>query len=323
MAEEKILTPLNSHSAATIFKSITIARPNPREELSATDLENHLAQAIWKCFDRLRSDASARLQVNETDLILADARVMGIKVDGHEVINPEGFIGREIELSLLLTLVRRDRIPAVGAHAFEEGSVRAHASAATNNLRELIYVVSGNDITTVFRVSPAETGYLTEFVWGKNDLIKAVAAEFGADEETANGLYLKYAGGGASAHVAKKFDEIFHRVFGTFINGLTMAVRGSVAPHLTEAGKKHGSYSEKSNRLRAQTRLPAIYLQSFILPAFAWSRHFHLGDRNIKLIMAPEVGIDRFLGDESAGPYGELNRLAKRRIRWLMPNDEV
>ena len=70
----KALTPLDSKSAVTVFKSVRIARSNPREELTPVDLENLLAQALWRSFDQLRNDAAARLQVNEVDLLLEIGR---------------------------------------------------------------------------------------------------------------------------------------------------------------------------------------------------------------------------------------------------------
>ena len=310
----KALTPLDSKSAVTVFKSVRIARSNPREELTPVDLENLLAQALWRSFDQLRNDAAARLQVNEVDLLLADARVVGIRIDGHQVLSPEGFTGREIELQLCLTIVRRDKLPEKGGIVFEEGSVRAYLTAVKAKEIEMIYVNSGDDITVVFRVAPDLTSYIGEFKWGRNDLVKAFAAGFGTAAEVGNALYLQYAAHEISPRVRKRFDEIFRSSFGTFVNGLTMAVRNSIEPRLTESRPK------VHRRAAGASRLPAIYVRSFALPGAVWGKSFTVGDRKVKFMPAPEVDLNEFAGDGRGEIYGELDRLAKRRIKWLMPN---
>ena len=310
----KALTPLDSKSAVTVFKSVRIARSNPREELTPVDLENLLAQALWRSFDQLRNDAAARLRVNEVDLLLTDARVVGIRIDGHQVLSPEGFTGREIELQLCLTIVRRDKLPGNGGMVFEEGSVRAYLTAAKAKEIEIIYVDSGDDITTVFGVAPGLTSYIGEFKWGRNDLVKAFAAGFGTAAEVGNALYLQYAAHEISPRVRKRFDEIFRSSFGTFVNGLTMAVRNSIEPRLTESKPK------AHRRAAGASRLPAIYVRSFLLPGAVWGKNFTVGDRKVKFMPAPEVDLNEFAGDGRGEIYGELDRLAKRRIKWLMPN---
>jgi len=310
----KALTPLDSKSAVTVFKSVRIARSNPREELTPVDLENLLAQALWRSFDQLRNDAAARLRVNEVDLLLTDARVAGIRIDGHQVLSPEGFTGREIELQLCLTIVRRDKLPEKGGIVFEEGSVRAYLTAVKAKEIEIIYVDSGDDITTVFGVAPGLTSYIGEFKWGRNDLVEAFAAGFGTAAEVGNALYLRYAAHEISPRVRKRFDEIFRSSFGTFVNGLTMAVRNSIEPRLTE------SRSKVHRRAAGASRLPAIYVRSFALPGAVWGKSFTVGDRKVKFMPAPEVDLNEFAGDGRGEIYGELDRLAKRRIKWLMPN---
>ncbi len=316
MTVGKTLIPLDSKSAVTVFKSICILRTNPREELTSVDLENILAQALWKSFDRLRGGAAERLQTDEVDLLLTDARVIGIKIDGHRVHNPEGFTGREIELTLCLTIVRRDKLPAEGGEIFEEGSVRAYLTAIETNKDGMIYVDSGSDLTTVFLVAPELTSYLGEFGWGQNDLVRAFTSGLDTAAETGKALYLQYAGGGASPRVTKRLDEIFYNSFGTFVNGITMAIRNSFEPRLT------GSGSGRGRSALVKEQLPAVYLRSFILPESVWSKNFFLGDRKTRFMPAPEVDLVGFIDDNQNSVYGELNRLARRRIKWLMPEKE-
>jgi hypothetical protein len=307
------IIPFGSESAVTVFKVIQLERPNPREELTSIDLENHLAQAIWKFFDRLRTEAATRLQTNEADLLLADARVTGMKIDGHKIINPEGFTGRHLEFTLCLTLIKRDRLPAEGEKGtiFEEGSVRAHLMAKNAGLGEILYIESNDDSTRLFQVTPLLSSYLTEFNWGKNDVFKALTSELGTDNELGEALYLRYVGGTVSPRVMKRLDEIFYNTFGTFVNGLAMAIRNYDGNDKKVLKSK--SISRKGSRNPA-----TIYIRSFPLPETVWSKKFTIGDRRAKFLPAPDVDLNDFIDDRSNDINEQLNRLAKQRIKWLM-----
>ncbi len=307
------IIPFDSRSAVTVFKVIKLERPNPKEEVTSADLENHLAQAIWKFFDRLRVEASARLQTNEADLLLADARVTGIKIDGHKVINPEGFVGRELEFTLCLTVIKRDLLPAdenVGT-ILEEGSVRAHLIAKNTGSKEVLYAESDNASTYLFRVTPESSSYLTEFNWGKNDIFKALADELGTDNDLGEALYLRYVGGEASPRVMKRLDGIFYNSFGTFVNGLAMAIKNY-------DGFERGLPKLKSARQSANRSPAIVYIRSFSLPETVWSKRFDVGDRRTRFLPAPDVDLKDFIDEESSGINEPLNRLAKQRIKWLM-----
>ena len=321
MAEkkERVITPLDSKSAVTVFKSISITRSNPREKITSTDLENLLAQALWKSFDQLRSEVAMRLRVEEVDLLLTDARVTGIKVDGHQVPDPEGSMGREIELDLCITVVRRDKLSTDNAIAFEEGSVRAHLTAAMSGNGEIIYVDSGNNLTTVFLVAPERTSYVGEFEWGKDDVVNAFTSNFVVGTEMGNALYLRYAEDNASPRIIKKFEDIFRDSFGTFVNGITMAVRDSIELNMNKTKPKPKHTGKSVLKVKA---LPPVYVRGFMLPKSVWNKSFMLGDRKIKFIPAPEVDLIKFIDGGENKVYKELNQLAKRRIKWLMPNNE-
>ncbi len=306
------IIPLDSRSAVTIFKIIQLERQNPGEELTQTDLENNLAQAVWKLFDGLRIEASGRLGINEADLLLADVRVIGVRVDGHQVINPEGFRGRTMEFNLCISLVKRDRLPAEDNQGdiFEEGVVRAYLVSRKVELGELFYVESRDNSIYVFKVTPNISSYLTEFNWGKDDIYRAFTTEVGTDNELGEALYLRYTEGKASPKIMNKLDAAFYNTFGTFVNGLAMAIRNS-----KETGRNLRSEHDANKKGRNQV---AIYINSFKLPPEVWGKRFTVGDRRVRFLQAPEVDLNDFISDNSNGVNSQLSRLAKQRIKWLM-----
>lgn len=300
-AVSKIL-PLSSKSAATVFKTIKLDRVNPSQELTSADLENCLAQATWKFFDALRVEAGSKLGVDENDMLLADARIIGMKIDGHRVINPEGFTGKHIEFTLCLTLVRRDSLPDEdqGGAVFEEGIVRAHLISKHEALEELIYIESDDESTYVFQVTPTRSSYLASFDWGKRDLLRALTTELGTDNELGEELYLRYVGGEVSPRVMRRFNEIFYNNFGTFTNGIAMAIQ---------------NYDRSIKKAPGSLK---VYIRSFSLPQSLWEKRLDVGNMKVRLQSAPQVNLEDFVDDKINDSNQQLNRLAKQRIKWLM-----
>ncbi len=291
---------LDSKSAVTIFSSVTIPHVNPREELGLVDLENYISQAIWKTFDSCRSEAASRLEVNEVDLLLTDARIIEVKIDGHPVINPHGFTGKELQVLLLITIVKRDKF-IEEAEIFEGGSIRAYLLTRKLNLGHGIYIEIGDNSTTVFLIGPLKIGYLSEFEWGYNQILAALKEELGISSETAKNFYLRYIEDKTSSKAAKKLDKIFYNTFSSFVNGSVMAFKNFL--HLGSA------------------KLPPLYLKSFFpLPASVYQKKFLFdGRRLLFLSVGEDASLEDFTKDNVHHVYRELNQLAKRRIKWLMP----
>ena len=293
---------LDSKSAVTIFTLVTIPHGNPRQEIGLTDLENYISQAIWKTFDQCRNEAAARLEVNEVDLLLTDARVMEIRIDGHPVINPHGFTGSKLDVILAITMVKRDKFIEEADIILEGGSVRAHLLAKGENLSDAIYIEVKDNATTFFRITPQRTAYLSEFDWGEKELTKLLKEELGlAADQTAQAIYLRYIQGGLSEKAAKKVNKIFHDAFGTFINGGVMTLKNFLKPR--------------------SDKLPPIYLKSFFpLPEDVYKKRYAFDSKKIRFLNTKnDLTLQDFVSDHIHSVYEELNGLAKRRIKWLMP----
>ncbi|MBI2011098.1 MAG: hypothetical protein HYS89_02650 [Candidatus Colwellbacteria bacterium] len=298
---EPQIIDLDAKSAVTIFTAIAIPRDNPKEVMGAVDLENYISQAIWKLFDRCRREAAERLEVDEVDLLLTDARIMRVKVDGEEVINPHGFLGRELELLIALTMVRREKFEE-GATPFEGGSLRAYLLARRENLDQAIYVGLDRKNTTIYGITREKIAYLSEFDWGINNIETAIANEFELTPDIAAALYLRYAAGTLSARFNKKMEQIFYASFNTLINGLVMSIKNFFGLH--------------------EDKLPPIYLYSpFPVPLSVYRKRFTFDGKTIRLIKPAALDLNEFLREEANEIYRELNQLAKRRIKWLMPTE--
>ncbi|MBT9151676.1 MAG: hypothetical protein DDT40_01872 [candidate division WS2 bacterium] len=297
---------LDSNSAVTVFSSVTVPHES-RGEISEADLENYLSKAVWKSFDFLRSEAAERLEVSDVDLILSSARVVGMKVDGHEVLNPYGFVGRGLEISLCVTMVKRGILEAyeekdgTTAEVFEKGSAVAYLLSKSLDIDYLMYAESENSLTRVFLATPIRTSYLGEFNWGRADIAKVYAENFGVPEETGFEIYNKFVLGDASLAVLEKSRRLFYSSFKKFVDGLTLQVR-----NISELGLK---------------KAPPIYIQAvFSLPEELGKKTFVLGRRRAKIKrLEGKIEVSDLVNNPPYNVYEWLNQLAKRRIKWLMP----
>lgn len=291
---------LDSKSAVTIFSLVTIPHDASRQEVGLTDLENYISQAIWKTFDHCRREAAERLQVDEVDLLLTDARVIEIRIDGHSVINPHGFTGKEIDVILALTMVRRDKFVEEADIILEGGSVRAHLLAKNEELGDALYVEIKDNTTTIFQIGSDRISYLHEFGWGENHLLDLLKEELALkDEASAKGVHRLYAEDNLSERAGKTIDRIFYNAFTRFVK------EGVEAMRFASAAKK----------------LPPIYLKSFFpLPTSVYRKRFNAYGTQIRFLPpAADYAIENFVNDSIHSVYNELNHLAKRRIKWLMP----
>lgn len=293
---------LDSKSAVTIFAYVDLLRDNPLEELGMVDLENHVSEAIWKLFDVTRAEAAERLGVNEVDLLLTDARVLGVKIDGNEVVNPEGFTGKKLEVLLSITMVRRDKF-AEASYLYEGGAVRAFLLARKNKLKEAFYVEVSDSSVDVFHINPSRIAHATGFEWGRENIHKSLQEELGVEDEAARKLYDVYISELVSPHVTRKFDRMIDEVFRELVDGVVVCLKANVS---------------------SRRKLPPIYFKSsFPVPNKIYKKRFAVGTRRFSFIpVEPEYDIVEFIGEEIHSIYKELNQLAQRRIKWLMPNGQ-
>lgn len=296
----KEIIDLDSDSAVTIFSFVEIARKNPNEDLGMLDLQNYISQAIWKFFDSSRSGVAERLGVDESDMLLTDARIMGIKIDGHRVVNPQGFAGRKLEIFLETTMVRRDKF-VDNAHLFEGGSIRAYMLAKKLDFEDIIYVEVRDTTTTIFVSGKNGITYMDSFEWGGRNLVDSIERELEVLPFTADGIYTKHANGMVSENVAKRLDKIFYNTLEEFVNGVTEIMKSYLG-------------SRKKN-------VPSVHLRTFFpVPEGVYRKRFPFGDKRIRFLSSiGESELNVFVEDEIHDVYSELNDLARRRIKWLMP----
>ncbi|MDP3953672.1 MAG: hypothetical protein Q8P99_02540 [bacterium] len=293
---------LGPDKAVTIFSTVRIVRDHPTKALTPVDLENHISQAVWKFYNECREEAAKRLDKSEVDLVLCDARVVGVKIDGHQVINPSGFTGRELEIRLCISMSaeRTNEQDLV----VEGGSVRAHILSSESGLDRAYYTEIGERQSHIFCVDAHKIAYLNGFAWGREHIDRAIRERLDLDTDAAYLIYEQFASGAVSEKMNRFVGKAFWDTFSEFMNALSMNIRNDGGLKLKE--------------------VPPVYINAqFKLPEQVFRKHYAFGKKKFRLQEPPvELDLNIFLKDGLHGVYEELNQLARRRIKWATPPGE-
>ncbi len=186
----------------------------------AGELENLLAQATAKIFNQCRAFASRSLGIDELDTILIDNRVVGFKVDNHQVVNPIDYKAKRIDAILELTLTTRN-IFDDWKNFFNIGETRnfffTELARAELSVLEKIrstplgLVVTEKDGTTAFHVDRSSKNSIVKrhkIHWLADKMVSLISEAWGVDEPIAREIYLNYLKKDVSPHVFRYLSRL-------------------------------------------------------------------------------------------------------------------
>ena len=79
---------------------IDFRRPHPREEITLSELKHIIHQVQWSAFDSIRKEFAEETGHLEIDIKLISASVEHITIDGQYIVNPLGFKGKDMKISV-------------------------------------------------------------------------------------------------------------------------------------------------------------------------------------------------------------------------------
>src|SRR3989344_3128197 len=284
---------------ATYFFTASLNRKNPNAQISVVDVGNNVSEGLWKAFNELRRDASVKLGISELELGISDIKIIGIRIDGHRVFNAEGFTGKAMQITYLMTLAPKGELVSLRGF-FDSGTVRAFMAAEATRAPNAIYAEQGNTSTSIFTVMPHKTAHVTDSPWGGDASALALGQILASDDMSANKiLYSRFLAGAVSAAVLRKMARAFFSSFQIFINSISAVLINS---KIAVAGKA-----------------PAILFSGHDLPMPAYERNFAFGGKRAKIrqISVPDQDLSDFISARESAPH-TLNEIARLRIGWLI-----
>lgn len=321
----RIIVCLDPALATTIYSTVVLVRDKPKEPIDESDLNNRIAQGIWRLFDRERAPAAVKMKSRDLDVLLTDVKVRGIKLDGHKVVNPIGFKAKTVELKFTQTFNPRALVvglkkllpPENLALLAESGVMAADILAKTGRADNFLLLELLREKSNLFFSDGSTIAHLNTLNWGKQNFLSALSDAFLVSQGSAEKIFELYLLRQASPFFLKKVEKMFLEQFDELI----------------------GCLEKPASRYR-----PAfIYLLSlFDLPEFIFGAGFRLasGDR-AKFIPVTSAVIDAELGfsikskkalaRESLfsplssilsfyfSPHDDkMNAIARRHARWLI-----
>lgn len=80
--------------------TLSYRRTDPTAKINPAELKNIIHKIQWKAFEKLRSDLAYETGQNEIDIKLINAAIIAVSVDGYPVLNPIGFQGKDVEITV-------------------------------------------------------------------------------------------------------------------------------------------------------------------------------------------------------------------------------
>ena len=296
--KEKKIVELEPEVAQTVFWENSL---EPEKEMDEAGIINLVSQSVWKFFEDNRQTLANELGIDELDLVLADARILGAESNKKQIFRIEELLGSKnpFKIKTYLTVADRDHLPEEAVTILEPGAVRAHL-AGKSQKKPVLFLESGNDATYFYFASPDGTKRLSSWPWGLNSVLREMGKELATDAEVNREIYLRYINNEVSEEARRTIERSFTSSLEEFQRGL--------------AANLH-NYKEALNEYK---RLPAFYRASFQLPEWVYEKRFAADGRRILLKKPEEADISLLFADENVAAREEFSEKTLQRIKWLM-----
>ncbi len=288
----------------SVYGSKVIDRDGPKGEITDTEMENAIAQAIWKMFDEERGMFASRLDISDMDVSLADVRVLNIRLDGNLVVNPVGFTAKKIEISLVETIVSRDLADEVKLAHPKKGEtifiLEPSASCAwlihkSVKQKDFLFANVAKDKTFIYRSEPeGRISYLSDFGWGTDHAASAFSANLSVSDSVGHDLLRRFARGNMSPEMAKSMRSAASKSLLDLVKGVSFATRN------------------------VKMKKPLVYVLSDDLAELE-PKSISWGEGSPKFDFLPSVSGDEIARNEmeAADIDSAWNKIARRRMKWL------
>lgn len=321
----RIVVSLDPLLATTIHATAVLVRDRPKEPIDDSDLENRIAQGIWRIFDRGRSKAAVKMRVSDLDVLLTDVKVKKIRLDGHRVVNPIGFKAKTVEIQFsetfnprsfiadLKMLLPEKRIMVIG----EAGAVATDIVGKATGEENFFTLSMLNDRTHLFFSDGSAIGHLATYEWGKKDFIGAIAGAFSVSDAVSEEIFRLYILRQASQPVIKRIERLLTEEFLSLLDKLERPMRKYEPAAVYALPFFEAPEFVFGPSLRGELRKKAEFLPvslDMLNEAFG----FEIVSSSGRLERSMFAPLSALLGFYFSPHDDKMNRVARRHARWLI-----
>ena len=316
--------------AITIPAWIKVTRSDWRREVDEGELENIISQAVWKFLNFYKPRALKTLNVTDTEILLARIRILNVRVNNHRVLNPIGFRAKTIEILVEETFVNRDLYAAVeeslpsfsplvstAALGISEALLLLRASgferrfSALRLLPESLLVLKGDGHSRYHgNLTEPIIDYRLSLPWSRSRLLAALGGALGVSKNVSEELFTINQTAAASHRVLRFLKQVLDDGWRSLLRQLPR--------DLNDVTFLISDYELPASFLRLDRKRPFLLNDCRRLAAdFGYS--LSAPDDNVN---SSFTAIAAFIEHHNSGDDSELNRLAERRAKWLIPARE-
>jgi hypothetical protein len=303
---DKIILALRAESVVTIESSVPVFRVHQDELIDEGELDGLLFHALWSFLNKFRPLAAKKLNTSELDLVIANIAVFGVRLQGHNVFNPLGFSGKEIEFSFRVSFISRSLLPVLEqiAKRSEIGPIVAERGAILASMASKPGIFFDVDATkTLWYEIGNECGFRGFFDWGYLNIYSSLGNMFGVSP-----LY--------ASNLVSRFSS--HRI--------SLRMKGVIEKVIREEYKKFKDYADASlmlehhELLRGEGRV-IHFEEEHVSSIFFSDERYKISDDT--LFLGQTIFSALVLFPYVHPQYEYLNQLLRRRAKWLVPLEVV
>ena len=211
-------------------------RIKPEVRIDLPELKNIIQKVQWKAYERIRHQLAWETGQNEIDIRLINAAIVDVRIDGYRVINPVGFQGRDVSISVFNAYAPMIHLGALQTIADELKinllSIAAEPYAVARSIGvsddtwdfSAVFIDVGGGTTDIAVVRNGGLEGTKMFALGGRAFTKRLAQELGIGFEEAENLKIKYSEGKLGSDVVAKIEQILKDDCYVWLSGIEISL---------------------------------------------------------------------------------------------------
>ena len=208
-------------------------RDNASVEIDTGEFANIIQKVQQRIYEQIRRDFSRETARSELEVYLINAGISDIKIDGYQIVNPMGFKGKEVTVSLFNSYASKSNIEifeklVVGLH-LELISMISEPYAVFNTVYEddqsdAIFIDMGGGVTEVTLTRKGKLEDTKAIAMGGLSFTKSISESLKISHNEAENIKQMVSLGNVSDRVSRKINSIITKDVKFFLGALQVVL---------------------------------------------------------------------------------------------------
>jgi cell division protein FtsA len=210
-------------------------RAEPESKIDLPELKNIIQKVQLKAFEKIEIQLAWETGQNDIEVKLINAAIVDVRIDGYQVLNPIGFQGRDVSISIFNAYAPMIHLGALQTIADELGinliSIAAEPYAVARSVDyddvldfSAIFIDIGGGTTDIAVVRNGGLEGTKMFSLGGRAFTKRLSQELGVSFEEAEILKIKYSERKLGSDVTAKIEEILRSDCMIWLGGVELSL---------------------------------------------------------------------------------------------------